>query len=83
MRRAMTPVTVALMAGALFLAGMVCQQVRDGAAEPVMYRPTDADAVTVRLSDLPGHDCWFEVGYRDVDGLPGGVKTARVEQMCP
>lgn len=38
--------------------------------------------VTVDIAQI-GDDCWFEVGHRDRDGLPGGPTDPRVEVHCP
>jgi hypothetical protein len=40
-------------------------------------------SVTVDVGDLPGPDCWFEVGQVDRDGKPGGSKGVSREVLCP
>ena len=75
---ALGAVAIALASlGVLLLAGAFAYDVvfRDEGHRPAVL-PLD-------MEELPSSDCWYEVGMRDRDGKPGGIKITEVQTRCP
>lgn len=84
-KRAVTTFSLVMVGALLILTGVVIEKVSGERPPGVPERSAKYGTESVRLDleALPNADCWYEVGMRDVDGKPGGAKTAHVEPMCP
>lgn len=41
------------------------------------------DTYSMDVRDLPSKDCHFELGWKDKDGKPGGLKLVETKIVCP